>query len=98
MTSKEQTTFVSEYFGSLFEKNNIKTKMIIYDHNCDHPDFPIEILNNPKAKKQIDGSAFHLYAGDIYVLQKIHDSHPNKNVYFTEQWKCSKGDFGTDLK
>ena len=42
--------------------------------------------------------AFHLYAGDISALGQVHDAYPDKNVYFTEQYTASTGDFGGDLK
>jgi glucosylceramidase len=46
----------------------------------------------------IDGAAFHLYGGDISALSSIHETFPNKNVYFTEQWTSSEGNFGGDLR
>lgn len=42
--------------------------------------------------------AFHLYAGNISSLTTVHDAFPNKNIYFTEQWTSSTGDFAGDLK
>jgi glucosylceramidase len=98
MTSAEQTEFVKKHLGPAFSKAAIKTKIIVYDHNCDHPDYPISILNDTEAKRFIDGSAFHLYLGDISALSKVHESHPDKNVYFTEQWTSGTTDFGSDLR
>jgi glucosylceramidase len=46
----------------------------------------------------IDGSAFHLYLGEIDALNQVHEAHPDKNIYFTEQWTSGKGDFGGDLQ
>ena len=57
---------------------NINTKIIIYDHNADRPDYPLSILNNNTAKPYIDGSAFHLYAGDINALSQVHNAFPIK--------------------
>lgn len=96
MTPKEQIDFV-KILGKAFQSANIETKIIIYDHNCDKPEYPLEVLNDAEAKKFIDGSAFHLYAGEIGCLSKVHDSFPDKNVYFTEQYTNSKGSFGEDL-
>ena len=72
----------------------------MYDHNCDHPDYPLTILNDPEAKKFVDGSAFHLYTGDISALSQVHNAHPDKNLYFTEQWTGgnASGSFNGDLK
>jgi glucosylceramidase len=97
MTAEEQALFVKKYLGPVFKTNNIQTKIIVFDHNCDHPEYPIAILNDTEAKQYIDGSAFHLYVGEIDALSKVHDAHPDRNIYFTEQWTSGKGDFAGDL-
>lgn len=98
MTSAHQADFVKNHLGPAFEQANIKTKIIIWDHNCDNPNYPITVLNDATAKKYIDGAAFHLYAGDVSALSQVHSTHPDKNVYFTEQWTGANGDFAGDLK
>ena len=98
MSSTEQATFVKNNLGPALKNANLSTKIIICDHNCDNPNYPINILNDANANSFIDGSAFHLYAGDIAALSAVHDAFPNKNLYFTEQWTGSNGDFGGDLK
>ncbi|MGB5170829.1 MAG: glycoside hydrolase family 30 beta sandwich domain-containing protein [Eudoraea sp.] len=97
MLAAQQAVFVRDHLGPAFEKNNIKTKIIIYDHNADRPDYPISILNDSIAAKYIDGSAFHLYGGKIEALSEVHEAHPDKNLYFTEQWIGAPGDFAGDL-
>lgn len=97
MNAKEQADFVANHLGPLFQKNNIETKIIVWDHNCDHPEYPIAVLNNSMAKKYIDGSAFHLYNGDISALTEVKNAHPDKKLYFTEQWTGSKGSFDGDF-
>ncbi|WP_448702630.1 glycoside hydrolase family 30 beta sandwich domain-containing protein [Mucilaginibacter sp. AW1-3] len=82
---EEELAFVKNNLGPAFEAARIKTKIIIYDHNADRPDYPITILNDPGAAKYIVGSAFHLYRGEIDALTKVHDAHPDKGLYFTEQ-------------
>jgi len=98
MSAEEQTIFIKDHLGPLFAQFSIKTKIVIWDHNCDHPEFPIAVLNDPAANQYIDGSAFHLYAGDIAALSAVKKAYPNKNIYFTEQWTGSKGSFDGDLK
>lgn len=97
MLPPDQAAFVRDHLGPAFRNNAISTKILIYDHNADRIDYPISILNDPQARKFIDGSAFHLYAGDISELSKVHEAHPDKNLYFTEQWIGAPGDFPTDL-
>ena len=97
MTSTQQISFVKK-LGAAFQTSGISTKIVIFDHNCDTPEYPISVLNDTNANPYIDGSAFHLYGGDISALTNVHLAFPNKNVYFTEQWTSSTGDFAGDLK
>lgn len=97
MPAEAQKVFVRDHLGAAFSKNNIHTKIIIYDHNADRPDYPISILNDPQAAKYIDGSAFHLYGGKVENISKVHDAHPTKNLYFTEQWVGAPGNFEKEL-
>jgi glucosylceramidase len=98
MTAPEQGEFIKDHLGPAFARAAIKTKIVIFDHNCDHPEYPIAILDDADAKKYIDGSAFHLYLGDISALSQIQQAHPDKNIYFTEQWTSSEGKFDGDLR
>lgn len=98
MSATEQANFIKNNLGPEFQMAGITTKIIIFDHNCDHPNYPIAILNDAAAKAYIDGSAFHLYAGDISALSTVKAAHPDKNLYFTEQFTSSNGSFGGDLK
>lgn len=97
MLAEEQKAFIKDHLGPVFEKNGISTKIILYDHNADRPDYPISILDDPEAAKYIDGSAFHLYGGEIDALSKVHEAHPDKNIYFTEQWVGAPGDFSKEM-
>jgi glucosylceramidase len=97
MQSEEQAEFIKNHLGPAFKQAGLDTKIIIYDHNCDRPDYPISILNDADAKKYVDGSAFHLYAGKIDAMSTVHEAHPDKNLYFTEQWIGAPGDLRGDL-
>lgn len=98
MLAEQQADFIANNLGPAFAKAKIKTKIIVYDHNCNKPEYPLTILNNPKALPFVTGSAFHLYEGDISALSKVHDAFPNKDLYFTEQYTGSKNSFENDLR
>lgn len=98
MDAGQQRDFIKNALGPAFKAAGLTTQIQVYDHNADHPDYPITILSDPEAAAYIDGSAFHLYAGDISALSKVHDLFPNKNIYFTEQYTPSSGSFGGDLQ
>lgn len=97
MLAQDQADFIKKSLGPAFEAANIKTKIIVYDHNADRTDYPLLILNDPDAAKYVDGSAFHLYAGSIDDLSKVHNAWPSKNLYFTEQWVGAPGNLESDL-
>ncbi|MEP7141530.1 MAG: glycoside hydrolase family 30 beta sandwich domain-containing protein [Ferruginibacter sp.] len=85
MPAPDEADFIKNHLGPAFKAANINTKIILYDHNADRPDYPITIMNDEAAKKYIDGSGFHLYGGNIEALTEVHNAHPDKNLYFTEQ-------------
>jgi len=97
MLQDAQAAFVKNNLGPAFKLAKISTKIIIYDHNADRPDYPISILNDTEARKYIDGSAFHLYGGNVENIRSVHEAHPDKNLYFTEQWIGAPGNFAGDF-
>lgn len=98
MSAGQQGDFVKNHLGPAFQAAGVTAKIIIWDHNCDNPNYPITILSDPAAKAFIDGSAFHLYAGDISAMSTVKNAHPDKNLYFTEQWTGANGSFDGDLQ
>jgi len=97
MPSDQQRDFIKKSLGPIFKLNTIKTKIVVYDHNCNKPEYVTNILGDSEASQYIDGSAFHLYEGEISALGTVHAAFPNKNLYFTEQWTGAKGTFNEDL-
>jgi len=83
--STEQATFIKENLGPAFKKAGIVTKIILFDHNLDRPDYPLSLLYDPEVAKYVDGSGFHHYGGDMAAMSTIHLARPDKNLYFTEQ-------------
>ena len=98
MSAAQQADFIKNHLGPAFNAAGITTKIIIWDHNCDNPGYPVSILNDPAAKPFINGTAFHLYGGDISALSAVHSIHPDKALYFTEQWTGANAAFSGDFK
>lgn len=97
MSSQMQANFIKNALGPVFQKLQLQTKIVVYDHNCDHPEYAIELLNDPEVRKYVNGSAFHLYDGNITAMSKVKLAHPDKDLYFTEQWTGARGDFATEF-
>ena len=98
MSADEEANFIKNYLGPQLKTNNLNTKIIIYDHNLDRPDYPLSVLGDQDANAYVDGSAFHLYSGDIGTMSSVHSYYPTKNLYFTEQYTASTGTFSVDLQ
>jgi glucosylceramidase len=97
MQPNEEDNFVKNNLGPAFKTVGLTTKIVVYDHNADRTDYPLTILADQAAYPYVDGSAFHLYAGDISALTPVHTAYPNKNLYFTEIYTASTGSFSGDL-
>lgn len=105
MTWQEQRDFIKNALGPAFEKNNITTKIVVYDHNYNYDDekpenadqqhYPLKIYEDTDAAKYVDGAAYHAYGGDKSEMLYVHEQRPDKNLYFTE---ISIGQWGTGYK
>jgi glucosylceramidase len=97
MQAMEEATFVKNNLGPALQTAGLNTKIIVWDHNCDVPSYPLTILADPDAAKYVDGSGWHLYGGNITALTTVHEAYPTKNIYFTEQYVGGPGNFSSDL-
>jgi glucosylceramidase len=90
MTWQEQAEFIKTALGPKFEEAGIDTKIWVFDHNynydniSDQKNYPVNIYNDPDAARYVDGAAFHAYGGDKSEMLNVHNTAPDKNLYFTE--------------
>lgn len=82
---EDQALFIKNWLGPKFKEAGLNTDIIIFDHNCDRPDYPLSIYRDPEAAKYVKGAAFHHYRGDLSAMTQLHEIRPDKDVYFTEQ-------------
>jgi glucosylceramidase len=84
MLATEQAAFLGNDLASAMAAAGLKTKVMVYDHNWDRPDYPEAVLKDPKAAALAAGTAWHHYAGDPAVMTRIHDEFPQKDEWVTE--------------
>lgn len=90
MSWQEQLAFVKTALGPAFEKNGIKTKILVFDHNynydniSDQRGYPLNIYADADAAQYISGSAWHNYGGDVAEMLNVATKAPSKEIYFTE--------------
>ena len=81
----DQIEFVKDHLGPVFEAEGIDTDIVVFDHNCDRPDYALAIYNDPEAAKYVEGAGFHHYRGDLSAMSYVYEARPDKKIYFTEQ-------------
>jgi glucosylceramidase len=81
----QQMVFLRDHLYPAFTKAGLTTKVILFDHNLDRPDYPLALLSDPTISQFADGTGFHHYGGDMGAMSKVHMARPDKNIYFTEQ-------------
>ncbi|MBO1363645.1 glucosylceramidase [Prevotella sp. A2931] len=89
----EEAAFVKE-LAAAFKKNNLSTKIYVYDHNYDYSndkeqnDYPIKIYNalgkNFEGSELVVGAAYHDYGGNNEELTDIHNQAADKELIFSE--------------
>jgi glucosylceramidase len=81
----DETTAIRNELTALANAG-LTTKILIYDHNWDRPDYPKTVLSNPQiaSSSQIGGIAWHGYGGTPGAMSAVHDAHPALGNYETE--------------
>ncbi len=64
MLANEQLAFIDSALGPALAAAKLNTKLMVYDHNWDRPDYPETILKDPKAYGFVAGTAWHHYGGE----------------------------------
>src|SRR6266849_5290418 len=90
MSPGEQAKFVREYLGPAFHRSRIKSKILVFDHNWNQIEFPITVLDDPKAAAFAAGTAIHCYGGTVTAQSELHNRFPEKGIWLTE---CSGGEW-----
>jgi glucosylceramidase len=76
--------FVKQHLGPLLRANQISTKIWLLDHNYNLWGRVICELDDPDVRKYANAVAWHGYAGNASMMSKVHDAHPDAEMYWTE--------------
>lgn len=93
MQASQAKHLIGDDLGPDLRKAHLSTRLLAYDHNWDHPEYPLEVIAYPPAAPYVAGSALHCYGGDVTAQSPIHDHDPAKGVWMTE---CSGGTWQTE--
>lgn len=76
--------FVARHLGPQLAANGIDTRIWILDHNYNLWGRAIAELDDPEVKRYVDGVAWHGYVGEPGAMTRVHEAHPDRQMYWTE--------------
>ena len=85
LSEVQEAALIADQVGPAFRDADLATRIVAFDHNCDHPQYPLAILGDARAVPFVAGTGFHLYEGDASAMGRVHDAYPDKPVWLTEQ-------------
>jgi glucosylceramidase len=88
MPAAQQAKLIGQYLGPDLQRAGLHTEVLAYDHNWDHPEYPIAVMSDPAAAAFVAGAALHCYGGDVRGQDAVAARFPAKGVWLTE---CSGG-------
>lgn len=90
LSAAQRARIIGDHVGPEFARAGLKTRILDWDHNWDHPEQPLAVLADPVASRYVAGVAWHCYNGDVAAQSQVRDRYPEKDVFFTE---CSGGEW-----
>jgi O-glycosyl hydrolase len=79
----DQMTALFTYVAPALSTAGLQTKVLVYDHNWDRPDYPENVLANQNLSL-IAGVAWHGYGGTPGAMTPIRNMFPSLGAYETE--------------
>ena len=76
--------FVTRHLGPKLRENGLSTKIWILDHNYNLWGRAICELDEPALRQYCNAVAFHGYVGTQEMMDKVHEAHPEAQLYWTE--------------
>jgi glucosylceramidase len=76
--------FVKDHLGPTLGANGIPAKIWLLDHNYNLWGRAICELDDPGVRQFANAIAWHGYAGDVSMVAKVHEAHPDASMHWTE--------------
>jgi glucosylceramidase len=86
----QRAEIIGRHVGPTFKRLGLRTRILDWDHNWDHPEMPLAVLRDPVARQFVSGIAWHCYNGEVPAQTTVHDAYPEKDAWLTE---CSGGEW-----
>lgn len=86
VTAAEQIDFLKNHLLPELDAARLSTRVLVYDHNWDRPDYPEAVLrdNVIAGSPRVAGTAWHWYGGTAGAMTVVHQLDPKRGQYVTE--------------
>jgi glucosylceramidase len=86
LPAADETTLLRDHLLPALAASGLTTRVLIWDHNWDRPDYPDEVFSDPGvlASPKVAGIAWHGYNGTAGVMTAARERYPSKGNYQTE--------------
>ena len=79
-----EVDFVASFLGPTFQKEGIKTKIWIIDHNYNMWGRALSSLESAELREYVSGIAWHGYLGEPEKMTLVSNAHPQIGMHWTE--------------
>lgn len=79
-----EISFVRQFLGPILRKNGVETKIWLLDHNYSLWGRAMCCLDDPGVREYCNAIAWHGYVGTPEMMTKVHDAHPDVEMFWTE--------------
>jgi glucosylceramidase len=79
-----EADFVRQHLGPTFERNGVKAKIWIVDHNYNLWGRAIAELETPDVRRYTNAIAWHGYLGNPEWMMRVDAAYPEVEMYWTE--------------
>ncbi len=79
-----EVEFVRDNLGPVFKQNGLATQIWIIDHNYNLWGRAIAELDDRGLRKYCNAVAWHGYVGNVELMSRVHDAHPDAQFHWTE--------------
>jgi glucosylceramidase len=86
MDAATQAVVLRDFVLPALTANGLATRVLVYDHNWDRPDYPDAVLSDPAiaGSPLVAGVAWHGYGGSPGAMTAVAERHPGTGAYVTE--------------
>jgi glucosylceramidase len=86
MDADKQAAILTGHVIQALRDNSLGTKVLIYDHNWNHPEYPQTVLSHFAIGDfpEVAGVAWHGYNGTADAMTTVHNQYPALGQYQTE--------------